>query len=137
MHYFSLGGKDLLHPTDGGHWHTLMSRCQPCRIRYDHVARVESMEQDVHYIVHNKLRGRGATVKRNVHGETTAKSTTNSSSFVTRHEEYVSISGRVFDAIRKRYSEDMDVYGYNFTRSANGHVTATCSAGLNDGQTCC
>ena len=121
-------------PKDFGHWHTLMSRCQPCRLSYDHVARVESMDQDARYIVHHKMRGRGAYLEKKIK---LSKGKTPSSDFKNTHKEYSTIPADLFDDMLERYQEDMDVYGYNFTRSANATVTATCSAGLNNGQPCC
>ena len=133
---FSEGGTDVMRPDDGGHWHTLMSRCKPCVINYDHVVRVETFQEDAAYIVNHKMRARGLDHKTNVHQNAVPRA--NASNFEMIIDEYKQIPEELLQKlVTTRYRQDLYVYGYNFTRMEGGEVLAECTSGYNNGQECC
>ena len=123
-----------MRPDDGGHWHTLMSRCKPCVINYDHVVRVETFQEDAAYIVKHKMRGRYLHFKDNVYRNPTAVA----SNFKMIIDEYKQIPEELLHKlVTTRYRQDLYVYGYNFTRMEGGKVLTECTSGYNNGQECC
>ena len=130
---FSDGGTDVMRAEDGGHWHTLMSRCKPCVINYDHVVRLETFQEDAAYIVNHKMRARGLKYKVNVH-----QNAVPNANFEMIIDEYKQIPDELLQKlVTTRYKQDLYVYGYNFTRMEGGEVLAQCSAAYNNGQECC
>ena len=137
MHYdtcFRDGGQDIYSKEDGGHWHNLLIRSQPCKVNYDYIVRTETNQLDAPFIVNHKLRGRGLNLKTKSRREQVAGEYSN---FGRRISEYSSIPDDLFYKIIDRYKNDFLVYGYNFTRLADGSVLTECNCDENGGKTCC
>ena len=133
---FRQGGQEVVNPEFDGHWHDLIVRCQPCKLQFDNVVRVETLEEDQRYIIEHKLRGQGLGMRANVRANISGRTSTRSS-FQSSLAEYADVPEELFQAMVDHYKEDYQVYGYHFKRSFNGNVTASCSSGLNNGQPCC
>ena len=131
--FCSNGGQDIF-GTDGGHWHNLLERCQPCLINYDYVVRTETMRHDAPYIVNHKMIGRGLQLKTKARRKAVSGER---SDFGRIIQEYRQIPEDLFQKIAKRYEHDMYVYGYNYTVLPDGQIVTECSSGQYAGNCCC
>jgi hypothetical protein len=125
-------------PQDGGHWHTLLSRCQPCAISFDHVVRTETFAEDAGYIIDKRLRGHGHGTKVHVVHDTNPPGGAGARQrWEVVLDEYQDVPDHLLAAMGSRYHTDMQVYGYNYTRLPGGQVRAECTTITNNGHTCC
>ena len=127
------GGEDL-YDKDGGHWHDLMVRCQPCTVDYDFILRTETQYMDAPYIVNHKMKSRGLQMKTKSWREEVNGTFPY---FGRKLKEYESIPDDLFHDIVKHYEKDFEVYGYGFHRTGGGAIVTNCTAAENNGERCC
>ena len=114
------------------HWDGPYSRtCQPCRINFDAIVKLETFNSDVAPIINNKLKGRSIGTVVNKHGKTSWDK-----QFVKVLSEYKNVSKADFENTVKKYMDDFIQYGYGFQRMEDGNVKASCYLG-NGTHSCC
>ena len=105
---FVVNESDLSAYRQDAHWAPISQLCSPCHVRYDYVAKVESMQQDAVTLL-NALKSRRAAGR--VGDELNALPVMNSNS----GRGAVGLEGlseQQWQSVIKRYENDMQLFGY-------------------------
>ena len=111
------------------HFNTQKLLCHPCQIKYDYIAKLESHEIDMAYIVNKKLSGYG-DIKMNLHS-TTGGSTAMTNVLPPFSNITLQQTKRVYD----KFSFDMQLFGYSSVYT-HGMLHAKCG-GSDSQHNCC
>ena len=113
-----------------GHWDGPYSlKCQPCRVDFDAIVKLETFGNDVPPIVDSRLEGRGGTTSKNSWAHSTW-----SKEFVKILEQYRNISDEQLGVLGKMYAKDFDLFGYSYKRQKTAELEITCRMA---NKTCC
>ena len=96
-------------------------QCQPCIVKYDYLAKVETFDNDMNYIIdHQFPYKRGKNTQRNTWAEKKQISM-----FYKELEAYENVSMALVNIPQVKYSRDFEQFGYT-TDIIDGKYYATC-----------
>ena len=114
------------------HWNTFDHICQPCRIGYDKIIKLESQQVDSYEIITQRLNSQGLETTGNRLGK--GAQSTNMGGRVLR--EYNGLSQAEMDFLLHEFSLDMKRFGYGWERANSGDIIAKCENGGGERKCC-
>ena len=124
------------------HWLPYIHSCDPCQIDFDYIIKMETMSHwgnnDASEIL--KILGYQADTLSLVRmnpsnkGPSFSQSNNTNSRFEKLLQEYKEVSPKLMDRLVKKYSTDMQLYGYKFDQNS---LIASCEIQIGPNATCC
>ena len=116
LKFLKAGGKDM-------HFSgPYENKCQPCVLKYDYLAKVETFDKDMDYIIDHQFPAkRGKNTLRNTWGTPKIQKI----KFYKELKEYEELPEELIHFAVSKYSRDFEQYGYTTDR-INGKCYATC-----------
>ena len=99
------------------HFRPIHDLCQPCTIPYDFIAKVESIDSDAEYIIHDILQSQlSVSEVLNQSSGPSSTSVNHKSSSDAAHEAYGSVSDSIKQGVKDFCQADVMLFGYNSTK---------------------
>ena len=119
-----------------GHWAPIQELCQPCKIDYDKVVKLETFKEDASEIVMKKL----APTSRGLYSQAN-KVSGGARSFTTEKyspPEYGNLSTQNLGHLIKLFGKDLDMFGFSWYHSdlEQSGISLSCHKGALN-RTCC
>ena len=109
------------------HWSSYIDLCNPCKVKYDYIVKLETSNDDSSFIV-NRLGGKSYTSEL---PRTNGRRHRMSSS--RRLDLYRDVPDVILDKVLKNFEVDMKLFGYEWNSKT---LTASCSQKSGDGECC-
>ena len=94
-------------------WMSIHDMCHPCLVKYNYIAKLETINPDSTFLLHRTSNQIGFPEKH-----ISPKSDSNTDSVPTDvfHRYYSSVPSNVLDGIRKLYALDFKMFGYDINK---------------------
>lgn len=96
------------------HWEPMVAHCHPCEVMYDHIVRLETIQEDIPTILqrHRTYRETLPSLQvRNMARDMRTK-------MLNLYKEYNEIPQDLIDRIYEHYRLDFELFGYTWEKSA-------------------
>ena len=113
------------------HWDSMQRFCDPCNIKYDYILRMETMQRDSQALMRDLYPKAGPLPVANAAMKKDKSDQTSTWVKPKVLGLFSQISEDLMDKLYKKYTFDLEFYGYSFNRN---NFSATCNGW---GQKCC
>lgn len=97
------------------HWQTYDSRCFPCGISYDHIVKLETLDNDIETVL-SKLKGPYSSAHSIPHNNR-QQTDSPEKQLILLKTLYRSFSEDIMNGLFKRYEQDFSLFGYDWISS--------------------
>ena len=105
------------------HWTTYEATCRACKIRYDHVLRLETSSSDEDVFAQLLTQGTREEVTQHAH-RLTNLTRANDGASVRRYQQFANISREIVRKVEKLYSNSNYLFGYKSNWTQDGLMTS-------------
>ena len=134
INYFSTH----VHILGDRHWQRLDGVCQPCRIKYDHMLRLDTGFSDVRYfvedILNEKLPETSELLQRNSRGSFDEQIMAENN-YERVYKEFANLSVEAFSKVASYYEKSSRMFGYGSTLTDAG-MLSSCRYHVGDSDCC-
>ena len=115
-------------------WMSIHDMCHPCLVKYNYIAKLETINPDSTFLLHRTSNQIGFPEK---HISPKSDSNMDNGSTDVFHRYYSSVPSNVLDGIRKLYALDFKMFGYDINKGVkHGRIQSAneCTHGRNQKQ---